>query len=95
MVKKSELIVEAQNLGIEITDEDTIKSLQAKIEKAKKEGAEEKPEDELTESKIDEEKIRELKGLKRVKVTQEQLKQLQAEDKLYGYDPSTNEAIIK
>ena len=34
-------------------------------------------------------------GLKRVKVTQEELMKLQADNKLVGYDPATQEAIIK
>lgn len=34
-------------------------------------------------------------GLRRVKVTQEELMKLQTEGKLIGYDPATQEAIIK
>lgn len=34
-------------------------------------------------------------GLKRIKVTHEQLKKLEDEHLLVGYDPSTQEAIIK
>ena len=33
-------------------------------------------------------------GLKRVKVTQEELMKLQDEHKLVGYDPATKEALI-
>jgi len=33
-------------------------------------------------------------GLKRVKVTQEELMKLQVDKKLVGYDPATKEAII-
>lgn len=34
-------------------------------------------------------------GLRRVKVTEEELMKLQKEAKLVGYDPSTQEAIIR
>lgn len=34
-------------------------------------------------------------GLKRIKVTQEELMKLQADCKLVGYDPATSEAIIR
>jgi Zn-dependent M16 (insulinase) family peptidase len=33
-------------------------------------------------------------GMKRIKVTQEQIEKLQAEGKLYGYDPETKIATI-
>lgn len=34
-------------------------------------------------------------GLKRIKVTQEELMKLQADCKLVGYDPATKEAIVR
>lgn len=91
-LKKSELIIEAQNLGIEITDEDTIKTLQEKIVKVQSGELEAK---ESIVPNLAEEKVSELQGLKYIKVTREQLKKLEAEGKLYGYNPKTSEAIIK
>lgn len=34
-------------------------------------------------------------GLRRIKVTQEQLMKLQADEKLVGYNPATQEAIVE
>ncbi len=81
---KPELIAEAKTLGIEVTPEDTVKTLQAKIDAKKKESA----------SGV--QAVPEVKGgLKRIKVNHEELMKLQAEHKLVGYDPATNEAIVK
>ena len=58
---------------------------------------------EETEEKVNEEVVKEdtsveeknSNGLKKIKVTAEQLDKLQKEKKLVGYDPKTSEALIK
>lgn len=89
MAKKDDLIKEAQGLGIEISPEDTVKTLQEKIDVVKAgaaEGATPGPKDAI--------KTEDKSGLKRIKVSPEQLAKLQADKKLVGYDPANNEAII-
>ncbi len=92
---KQDLIKEAQDLGITVLPEDTAKVIQAKIDEMKAAKAasggpapEVKPEEKKTEVSIP-------GGLKRVKVTAEELAKLQVEKKLVGYDPATKEAIIR
>jgi hypothetical protein len=58
---------------------------------------------EETEEKVNEEvekedtsvEVKNSNGLKKIKVTAEQLEKLQKEKKLVGYDPKTSEALIK
>lgn len=88
MAIKASVKKEAEKLNIEISDEDTTETLQGKINSFK----------EGIVSEGDQAKVagKELSpsGTKRIKVNAEQLKKLQDEHKLIGYDPTKEEAII-
>jgi len=94
MASKAELVKQAQALGVIIDDDDTAKTLTQKIIQAQNAIAE-KSDTVKREPVLPEEAQRLVSGLKRVKVTPEQLAELQREGKLVGYDPGKQEAIIK
>ncbi len=87
---KSDLVKEAQDLGITVLPEDTVKIIQAKIDEVKARPSAPGPAPE-----VKQESVIVPGGLKRVKVTPEELAKLQVEKKLVGYDPATKEAIIR
>uniref|UniRef100_A0A6H1ZNU2 Uncharacterized protein n=1 Tax=viral metagenome TaxID=1070528 RepID=A0A6H1ZNU2_9ZZZZ len=94
MASKAELVKQAQALGVIIDDDDTAKTLTQKIIQAQNAIAE-KSDTAKREPVLPEEAQRLVSGLKRVKVTPEQLAELQRDGKLVGYDPGKQEAIIK
>lgn len=77
---KADLIKEAQSLGIPVADEDTIVTLTKKIADKKVQGQVPPPT---------------VGGLKKVKLTHDQLMKVQAEGRLVDWNSETKEALIK
>ncbi len=78
---KADLIKEAQDLEIPVTEEDTIATLTKKIADKKAEVQTPPPPTS--------------NGLKRVKLTHDQLMKVQAEGRLVDWNSETKEALIK
>jgi hypothetical protein len=84
---KEDLINEAKQLGIEVSDQDTIATLTKKI-------AEKKAEDKKAPPVTTPEAMP--AGMKRIKITDKaQLRKVQADGKLYDWNSETKEAVIK